>query len=102
MCVITSSCDDSEEILAVSGIYRDLCKFTEFKCNMMIKTGLSIYFPKRVTVLSLYANYQDYSVLFFLDHRFSQNKTFQVPSVPPASSLRSGVSLNKQLAVAVV
>lgn len=38
---------------------------------MMIKTGLSIYFPKRMTVLSLYANYQDYSVLFFLDHRFS-------------------------------
>lgn len=65
---------------------------------MMIKTGFSIYFPKYVYVLSLYGNYPDYSVLFFLDHRFSRNKTLQVRAMAFKPYLRFCISLNKQLA----
>lgn len=69
---------------------------------MMIKTGFSIYFPKCVNILSLYANYQDYSVLFFLDHHFSQKKILQVHTMAFKSYLQFCIGLNKQLALAVV
>jgi len=69
---------------------------------MMIKTGFSIYLPKYVNLPSLHAEYQNYTVLFFLDHHFSRNKTLQVHSVTFKSYLQFCISLNGQLVLAVV
>lgn len=67
---------------------------------MTIKTGFSIYFPKYAYLLSLYGNYQDYLVPFFLDHHFSQNKPLQVCTTAFKSYLQFRINLNNQLVLA--